>query len=33
MASLSPPVERTLMVAKIELSVQYLGVESDLSAN
>jgi predicted glycogen debranching enzyme len=33
MASLSPPVERTLMVAKIELSVQYLGVETDLSAN
>jgi predicted glycogen debranching enzyme len=33
MASLSPPVERTLLVAKIELSVQYLGVESDLSAN
>jgi glycogen debranching enzyme len=33
MASLSPPVERTLMVAKIELSVHYLGVETDLSAN
>jgi predicted glycogen debranching enzyme len=33
MASLSPPVERTLLVAKIELSVQYLGVETDLSAN
>jgi glycogen debranching enzyme len=33
MASLSPPVERTLLVAKIELSVCYLGVETDLSAN
>jgi predicted glycogen debranching enzyme len=33
MASLSPPVERTLLVAKIELSVQYHGVETDLSAN
>jgi predicted glycogen debranching enzyme len=33
MASLSPPVERALLVAKIELSVQYLGVETDLSAN
>jgi predicted glycogen debranching enzyme len=32
-ASLRPPVERTLLVAKIELSVQYLGVETDLSAN
>jgi glycogen debranching enzyme len=33
MASLRPPVERTLMVAKIEVSVQYLGVETDLSTN
>ena len=33
MASLKPPVERTLLVAKIELSVRYLGVDSDLSAN
>jgi predicted glycogen debranching enzyme len=33
MATLSPPVERTLLVAKIELSVHYLGVETDLSAN
>lgn len=32
-ASLSPPVARTLLVAKIELSVQYLGVETDLSSN
>jgi glycogen debranching enzyme len=32
-ASLKAPVERTLLVAKIELSVLYLGVESDLSAN
>ena len=33
MASLTPPVQRTLLVAKIELSVRYLEVESDLSAN
>jgi predicted glycogen debranching enzyme len=33
MASLSPPVERTLLVAKIESSVRYLGMETDLSAN
>ena len=33
MASLMPPVQRTLLVAKIELSVRYLGVDSDLSAN
>ena len=33
MASLSPPVGRTLLVAKIESSVQYLGTETDLSAN
>jgi predicted glycogen debranching enzyme len=33
MASLKPPVERTLLVAKIELSAQYLGIETDLSAN
>ena len=33
MASLSPPVERTLLVAKVESSVQYLGKETDLSAN
>lgn len=32
-ASLKPPVERTLLVAKIELNVQYLGVATDLSAN
>jgi predicted glycogen debranching enzyme len=32
-ASLKPPVERTLLVAKIELSVRYLDVETDLSAN
>ncbi len=32
-ASLRPPVERTLLVAKIELSVGYLGVDTDLSAN
>jgi predicted glycogen debranching enzyme len=33
MASLKPPVERTLLVAKVELSAQYLGIETDLSAN
>jgi glycogen debranching enzyme len=33
MASLKPPVERTLLVAKIELSAQYLGIGTDLSAN
>jgi predicted glycogen debranching enzyme len=32
-ASLNPPVERTLLVSKVELSAQYLGVETDLSAN
>jgi predicted glycogen debranching enzyme len=32
-ASLSPPVERTLLVAKVELGVRYLGVDTDLSAN
>ncbi len=33
MASLRPPVERTLLVAKVELTVHYLGTETDLSAN
>jgi predicted glycogen debranching enzyme len=33
MASLSPPVERTLLVAKVELNVRYLGIECELSAN
>ena len=33
MASLEPPVQRTLLVAKVELSAHYLGVETDLSAN
>src|ERR1700730_19245524 len=32
-ASLKPPVERTLLVAKIELRARYLAVETDLSAN
>src|ERR1700689_4301506 len=32
-ASLNPPVQRTLLVAKVELSAQYLGTETDLSAN
>ena len=32
-ASLRPPVERTLLVAKVELSAHYLGLETDLSAN
>ena len=33
MASLAPPVQRTLLVAKIELSLDYLGTVTDLSAN
>ena len=33
MASLNPPVARTLLVAKIEVSAHYLGVDTDLSAN
>jgi predicted glycogen debranching enzyme len=33
MASLNPPVQRTLLVAKVELRAQYQGVETDLSAN
>jgi len=33
MASLSPPVERTLLVAKIDISVEYLGEPYHLSAN
>jgi predicted glycogen debranching enzyme len=32
-ASLKPPVERVLLVAKVELVVHYLGVETELSAN
>jgi predicted glycogen debranching enzyme len=33
MASLAPPVQRTLLVAKVDLSVDYLGLKTDLSAN
>ncbi len=33
MASLAPPVQRTLLVAKVDLSVEYLGVKTDLGAN
>ena len=33
MASLAPPVQRTLLVAKIDLSVEYLGVKTDLGTN
>jgi len=33
MASLKPPVQRTLLVAKIDLSVEYLGQVTALSAN
>ena len=33
MASLRPPVERTLLVAKVELRAHYLGTDTDLSAN
>jgi predicted glycogen debranching enzyme len=32
-ASLNPPVERTVLVAKVELSARYLGIDTDLSAN
>jgi predicted glycogen debranching enzyme len=32
-ASLAPPVARTLLVAKVDLSVEYRGVETELSAN
>jgi predicted glycogen debranching enzyme len=33
MASLAPPVQRTLLAAKFDLSVEYLGATADLSAN
>jgi predicted glycogen debranching enzyme len=33
MASLTPPVQRTLLVAKFDLSVEYLGQKFDLTAN
>jgi predicted glycogen debranching enzyme len=33
MASLAPPVARTLLVAKIDVSVEYLGTHTDLGAN
>lgn len=33
MASLTPPVQRTLLVAKFDLSVDYLGLTTDLTAN
>lgn len=33
MASLTPPVQRTLLVAKLDLSVEYQGRKTDLSAN
>jgi predicted glycogen debranching enzyme len=33
MASLAPPVQRTLLVSKIDLSVEYLGLKTDLAAN
>jgi predicted glycogen debranching enzyme len=33
MASLKPPVQRTLLVAKMDLSVEYQGRKTDLSAN
>ncbi|HEY2675366.1 MAG TPA: glycogen debranching enzyme N-terminal domain-containing protein, partial [Steroidobacteraceae bacterium] len=33
MASLAPPVQRTLLVAKIDLSVEYRGATTELSAN
>ena len=33
MASLTPPVQRTLLVAKFDIGVEYLGLNSDLTAN
>src|SRR5258708_11056184 len=33
MASLAPPVQRTLLVAKVDLCVEYLGQKTDLTAN
>jgi predicted glycogen debranching enzyme len=33
MASLAPPVQRTLLVAKVDLSVEYQGLTADLCAN
>ena len=33
MASLAPPIERTLLVAKVELSALYRSAETDLAAN
>ena len=33
MASLAPPVQRTLLIAKVDISVEYLGRTVDLSAN
>jgi predicted glycogen debranching enzyme len=33
MASLAPPVQRTLLVAKIDLIVEYRGISTELSAN
>ncbi|HEY2534532.1 MAG TPA: amylo-alpha-1,6-glucosidase [Xanthobacteraceae bacterium] len=33
MASLTPPVQRTLLVAKFDLSLEYLGLKTDLTAN
>jgi predicted glycogen debranching enzyme len=33
MASLAPPVQRTLLVAKLEVSVEYRGLTTELSAN
>jgi predicted glycogen debranching enzyme len=33
MASLAPPVQRTLLVAKVDLKVEYQGITTDLGAN
>ena len=33
MASLAPPVARTLLVAKVDVSVEYLGIHTELGAN
>jgi len=32
-AAFKPPVERVMLVAKVDLGVRYLGIETDLSAN
>jgi predicted glycogen debranching enzyme len=33
MASLAPPVQRTLLVAKVDITLEYLGLKTDLGTN